>query len=28
MMKALDALFGRKEDKEQILSVIAKNQWS
>lgn len=28
VMRALDALFARKEDKEHILSVLAKNQWA
>lgn len=28
VMKALDVVFSRKEDKEHILSVIAKNSWA
>lgn len=28
MMRALDAIFARKEDKEHILSVLAKNEWA
>lgn len=28
VMKALDVMFSRKEDKEHILSVIAKNTWA
>ena len=28
IMKAMDAIFSRKEDKEHILSVIAKNSWA
>lgn len=28
LMKAMDAMFSRKEDKEHILSVIAKNSWA
>lgn len=28
VMKALDVVFSRKEDKEHILSVIAKNSWN